>query len=175
MSGTISNNPDVVSLPNHDYHLNSISPAKNAGLIFTGRIYDADGKSIDGLPDIGAYEYVDAQVADTTTPTIPTGLAATSVSSTQINLSWTASTDPVITGQATSGVAGYKVYRNGTQIATTSNTNYSDTGLLPSTTYTYTVSAYDAAGNVSAQSNSASEVTDSFPYRTRVTDIGPIA
>ena len=43
---------------------------------------------------------------DITTPTVPTGLTATAVSSSQINLSWTASTDNV-------GVAGYKIYRGG--------------------------------------------------------------
>ena len=86
---------------------------------------------------------VHAQRRDTTPPTVPGGLKATSVSSSQINLSWNASTDNV-------GVAGYKVFRNGSQIATTTRTSYSDTGLMPSTTYSYAVSAYDAAGNNSA-------------------------
>src|SRR5262249_50598665 len=58
---------------------------------------------------------------------------------------WTASTDNV-------GVAGYKIYRNGTQVGTATGTTYTDTGLGSSTSYTYTVSAYDAAGNNSAQS-----------------------
>ncbi|MBI5555734.1 MAG: fibronectin type III domain-containing protein, partial [Elusimicrobia bacterium] len=90
---------------------------------------------------------------DTTPPTVPANLTATAISSTQINLSWTASTDNV-------GVAGYKVYRGGIQIATvTSGTTYSDTGLSPSTTYSYTVSAYDAAGNVSEQSVSVTATT----------------
>src|SRR5207247_1261975 len=64
---------------------------------------------------------------DTTPPSVPTGLAATAVSSSQINLSWTASTDNV-------GVSGYRVYRGGTQIATTTTTAYANTGLAPSTT-----------------------------------------
>ena len=46
---------------------------------------------------------------DITPPTAPTGLTATGVSTTQINLSWTASTDNV-------GVTGYRVFRNGTQV-----------------------------------------------------------
>ena len=50
------------------------------------------------------------------------------------------------------GVSGYTIYRGAAQIATTSLTSYSGTGLSPSTAYTYTVAAYDAAGNVSAQS-----------------------
>jgi chitodextrinase len=85
-------------------------------------------------------------------PTAPTGLTATTISSSQISLSWTASTDNV-------GVTGYRVYRAGAQIATSSTTSYSDTGLTASTLYSYTVAAYDAAGNVSPQSASASATT----------------
>src|SRR2546430_5974900 len=89
---------------------------------------------------------------DTTPPSVPTGLRASAVSSSQINLSWAASSDNV-------GVRGYRVYRGGTQIATTSATFYTDTGLSPSTTYSYAVAAFDAAGNLSAQSSPASATT----------------
>ena len=82
---------------------------------------------------------------DTTPPSVPVNLAATSTSPAQINISWNASTDNV-------AVSGYKVFRGGSQIATTTLVSYSDSGLTPSTTYTYTISAFDAAGNVSAQS-----------------------
>lgn len=85
-------------------------------------------------------------VKDTTAPTKPGSLVAVAASSTQINLAWTGSTDIV-------GVYGYYVYRNGTQVGTvTSSDSYQDTGLSPSTAYNYTVAAYDAAGNISAQS-----------------------
>src|SRR5204862_271307 len=97
--------------------------------------------------------------ADTTPPSVPTGLTASAVSSSQINLSWTASSDNV-------GVSGYRVYRNGTQIATTGATSFANTGLSPSTTYSYTVAAYDAAGNLSAQSSSASATTPAPPDTT---------
>ncbi|MGC2224033.1 MAG: fibronectin type III domain-containing protein [Methylocella sp.] len=80
--------------------------------------------------------------AQTTDPTIPTNLSASPVSPTQINLTWTASTSV--------GVTGYNIYRNGTLVGTSTTNAYSDTGLTPATYYTYTVSAYDAAGNVSA-------------------------
>src|SRR5213078_3454591 len=96
---------------------------------------------------------------DTTPPTVPTGLTASAASSSQINLSWTASSDNV-------GVSGYRVYRNGTQIATTGATSFANTGLSPSTTYSYTVAAYDAAGNLSAQSSSASATTPAPPDTT---------
>jgi hypothetical protein len=90
--------------------------------------------------------------ADTTAPTVPSGLAATAVSSSQINLSWTASTDNV-------GVTGYNIYRGGTKIGTAPGTSYQDAGLTASTTYNYNVSAFDAAGNTSAQSAGASATT----------------
>jgi hypothetical protein len=90
--------------------------------------------------------------ADTTAPTVPSGLSATAVSSSQINLSWTASTDNV-------GVTGYNVYRGGTKIGTSPNTTYQDVGLTASTSYSYNVSAFDAAGNTSAQSAGASATT----------------
>jgi chitodextrinase len=89
---------------------------------------------------------------DSTPPSVPTNLTASAASSTQVNLSWSASTDNV-------GVAGYKIFRGGAQIATSVTNSYSDTGLSATTTYTYTVSAYDLAGNNSAQSSAASATT----------------
>jgi hypothetical protein len=91
-------------------------------------------------------------LGDTTPPTVPTNLSASAVSQSQINLSWSPSTDNV-------GVAGYQVFRNGTMIGNSSGTSFSDTPLSASTTYTYTVTAFDAAGNVSAQSLPASATT----------------
>jgi hypothetical protein len=89
---------------------------------------------------------------DTTPPSVPTGLTATAISASQINLLWTASTDNV-------GVTGYNIFRGGTKVGTAVSNAYSDASLAASTTYTYTVSAYDAAGNTSAQSSSASATT----------------
>jgi len=101
--------------------------------------------------------------ADTTFPSIPTNLIATAISSTQVNLSWSASTDNV-------GVAGYKIYRGGIQVANVTGTSYSDTVPIAGTTYSYGVSAYDAAGNttvpasvtVSVPSSSTSTTTLNF-------------
>jgi len=91
-------------------------------------------------------------VPDTTSPSVPTNLSATGISSSGIALNWAASTDNV-------AVAGYKVFRGGLQIATTTQTNYTDNGLSVSTSYTYTVSAFDASGNVSDQSTTATGTT----------------
>ncbi len=103
--------------------------------------------------------------ADTTAPSIPTGLSATAISSTQIDLSWTASTDNV-------AVTAYRVYRDSVFVATSTLTTYSDVGLTPSTTYSYTVSAVDASYNASAQSASASATTFATPVVTPPTTTG---
>jgi glucose/arabinose dehydrogenase len=99
--------------------------------------------------------------ADTTPPTAPQGLTATAQSTTQIALTWTASTD------AGSGVAGYRVFRDAgaTAIATVTATNYTDSNLMAATTYSYTVRAFDAAtpANESAASAAASATTSAAP------------
>jgi hypothetical protein len=89
---------------------------------------------------------------DTTPPSAPTALSATAVSSSQVILSWTAAGDDV-------GVAGYRIFRGGTQAGSSTMTTYTDAGLAPSTAYSYTVLAYDAAGNLSDPSESASATT----------------
>ena len=102
--------------------------------------------------DFSAEVVYNVPVLDLTAPSTPTSLQATAASTSQINLSWNASTDDV-------GVTGYMIYRDGALITTTANTTYEDTGLNPSTTYSYTVSAYDAAGNESGQSSASSAIT----------------
>jgi uncharacterized repeat protein (TIGR03806 family) len=89
--------------------------------------------------------------ADTTAPTVPTGLTATAQSATQVQLSWTAATD------AGTGVAGYHVYRDAgtTAIATVTGTMYMDTGLTASTAYSYTVRAFDGASPANESTASA--------------------
>ncbi|MFD5560030.1 glycoside hydrolase family 6 protein [Kitasatospora griseola] len=82
--------------------------------------------------------------SDTTAPTAPTGLAATTTAN-SVALTWSAATDNV-------GVTGYDVYRGGALVGSTASTSYTDTGLTASTAYSYTVKARDAAGNVSPAS-----------------------
>jgi len=92
-------------------------------------------------------------------PTAPTNLAATARSSSQIDLSWGASTDAA-------GVTGYKVERcqgtncsNFAQIGAPTGTTYSDTGLAATTSYTYRVRAIDALGKLGPYSNPATGFT----------------
>jgi len=97
---------------------------------------------------------------DTTPPSVPANLVASSITSTTVTISWTASTDNV-------GVVGYRIYRNGTPVATvTSGTSYQNTNLTPATAYTYTVQAYDQAGNNSAQSAPLNVTTPALPDTT---------
>jgi hypothetical protein len=89
---------------------------------------------------------------DAQAPSAPASLTASAVSSSQINLSWSASTDNI-------GVTGYDVYRGGSFLKTVTGTTASDTGLTANTTYSYYVKAKDAAGNISASSNTKSATT----------------
>lgn len=89
---------------------------------------------------------------DTQPPSAPTNLTSPSKTDTSVSLSWNASTDNV-------GVAGYNVYRGSTLAGTTSSTSFTVTGLMPSTSYSFTVKAKDAAGHVSAASNAVTVTT----------------
>jgi chitodextrinase len=82
--------------------------------------------------------------ADTQPPSVPKGLSASVQSNSSVNLSWGPSSDNV-------GVAGYRIYRNGVQAATSAVNSYTDTGLASGTEYSYSIAAYDAAGNTSAK------------------------
>jgi chitodextrinase len=100
-----------------------------------------------------------APVPDTTAPSAPSGLAASNVAQTSLTLNWSASTDNV-------AVTGYRVLRNGVQVGTPTGTTFADSGLVANTTYTYVVRAVDAAGNVSADSNTITPTTLDVPPPT---------
>jgi parallel beta-helix repeat protein len=95
---------------------------------------------------------------DNEPPSSPIGLIAIAVGATQINLNWIASTDNV-------GVTGYTIYRNGSEIATIPGGYlvYSDVSVLAATAYSYSVHAFDQAGNHSVQSNIVSITTPGIP------------
>ena len=94
---------------------------------------------------------------DTQPPTAPTNLASSNVSSSGAALSWGAATDNV-------GVTGYRIFQQqgsgaATQIGTSTGTSFTVTGLAASTSYSFFVRAIDAAGNVSASSNTVAVTT----------------
>ena len=94
-------------------------------------------------PQIGAIEILSnggPPPVDTQPPTVPQNLAGQAVNASQITLSWNASTD---NGGGT--VAGYRIYRNGSVLTTTTGTTFADNTVVANTTYTYRVTAYDNA------------------------------
>ncbi len=93
---------------------------------------------------------------DSEAPSTPTNLRALPSGTHEIVVVWEASTD-------NRGVAGYKVYRNGTFVATTPYPVFSDTGLSANANYDYSVEAIDGAGNISAKENSKVVKTLSSP------------
>jgi chitodextrinase len=144
------NGPQVATVASvTTYQDTGLTP--NTTYAYTVSAYDQAGNNSASSAALNA-----TTLSDTTPPSVPTNLLASGITTTSVTLSWTASTDNV-------GVAGYRIYRNGTSVATTTGTSYQDTGLTSNTTYTYTVQAYDQAGNNSTQSAQVSPTTLSPP------------
>ncbi len=110
-----------------------------------------------GFTDAGSGTCHNAST-DHTPPTDPSNLNATTAGTSEIDLTWTGSTDDTV-------VAGYRIYRDGNEVGTSTTTSYADKGLVPGTAYSYQVRAYDSSGNQSGFSNTsgASTDTDSIP------------
>ncbi|UUZ56274.1 hypothetical protein LP419_14190 [Massilia sp. H-1] len=89
---------------------------------------------------------------DTVAPGAPGQPVASAVTSSTLTLSWAAASDNY-------GVSQYQIRRDGVQVGTSSGTTFGDSGLVPSTAYSYTVVALDSAGNVSATSPARSVTT----------------
>jgi parallel beta-helix repeat protein len=107
---------------------------------------------------------------DTEAPSVPTGVTATAVSPTQVDVAWSTATDNV-------AVTGYTVYRDGVALATVgaATTTFQDATASAETTYTYVVDAFDAAGNRSAQSEPASTTTPAPPPAPTFVTFAPTA
>jgi fibronectin type 3 domain-containing protein len=127
------------------------------GLIDEVRVYNRALSQAEIQTDMN--NPVEPTEPDTTAPSAPTGLVATAVSSGQINLAWTASTDNI-------GVTGYRVERcqesgciSFAEIAAPTTNSFNNLGLAAGASYSYRVRALDAAGNTSGFSNVASAST----------------
>lgn len=144
---------------NTDTSYSAVGLTVNTEYEFTVSAVDAAGnESAESAPD-------SATTPDQTAPSTPVDLTATPVSDTQIDLDWTNSTDNV-------GVDHYRVFKNSVFLANSAVSSYSATGLTPGVTYSFTVSAVDAAGNESSQSaptlgTIASEVEETIYFYLR--------
>src|SRR5204862_533262 len=105
---------------------------------------------------------------DTQAPSIPTNLAASAITPTTLTLSWNAATDNV-------AVAGYRVYLNGTLLLSPSSTSAQIIELTPDFTRSFTVAAFDAAGNASAPSAPLSVTTPPLADTTAPTTPSGVA
>lgn len=120
---------------------------------WAGTSYTEQGNAIingpNGIKATSKLSTVFGGISDNQAPTTPADLSGTSPTYSTVALTWTGSTDNV-------GVVGYNIYRDGTLVNISPTTNYSVTGLKANTNYAFTVKAIDAAGNLSAASNSVS-------------------
>jgi chitinase len=105
---------------------------------------------------------------DTTAPSIPIRLTATTMGTTVIYLAWQASSDNV-------GVARYDVFQDNAYRGSVGGNGAGVNGLRPGTTYAFTVSACDAAGNCSTQSDPASATTLADDTQAPTTPSGLVA
>lgn len=158
----------VTSVPMYLIVNNAISPENQYGgpmqipatvLVDYVHVYSRDPAAVAVTPEAnygGPGDTGGGVVTDITPPSIPGNVAGNAVSTSQIDLKWSASTDDV-------GVIGYYVYRDGVKVLNPVNgMAFSDMYLNPATTYSYQIAAYDAAGNISAKS-AALKVTTQAP------------
>ena len=123
--------------------------APNTQYFFTIFAKDVNG---DISPPSAELPVKTAPSSDTTPPSVPGNLHVTGTTANTISLAWNASTDNV-------GVVGYDVYNGSTKAGSFTATSGTIDGLAPSTSYTFTVKARDAAGNASGPSTAASATT----------------
>ncbi len=124
----------------------------NSSGTYTLRVKAYQGNTLIGTSSDVIVTVGTGSAPDTQAPTTPTNLSSTNTTQIGTSLSWTASTDNV-------GVTGYDIYRNGTLAGSTTTTSYNASGLTSSTTYSFTVKAKDAVGNVSGTSSAVSVTT----------------
>ena len=90
-------------------------------------------------------EYLQQQINTIQLPTVPTNLISSNITATTVDLSWTLSIDNI-------GVVSYNVYKDNVLQGNTGTTSTSITGLITATSYSFTITALDAAGNESTAS-----------------------
>jgi len=152
VTGTSYLDPSVASNVTATYFIIAFDAAGNRSIASNQLLVTPNQASL-GVTISGQVVVGDLPAIDFTSPTAPAGLAAgtSAISGTNssVALSWSAASDAV-------GVTGYEVFRNGVKVATVTSTSHTDPSVLSSVTYSYTVKAFDAAGNRSAASTALS-------------------
>src|SRR5579863_3555534 len=137
--------------------------------------YTYEVRALDNSNNTGPYSATaSATTSAGAAPTAPTNLTATAASSSQINLSWTASTEMGGT------ISSYQIARcsgtncsNFAQVGTSATTTFNDTGLTPSTSYSYEVRAVDNSNNTGPYSTTATATTMAAAAALSVLVVGP--
>lgn len=164
-SGTSYSSPLAASVAALVYSINkNLTPtqvreilfrsADDLGVVGWDPLYGHGRVNADKAVTLASQYTSSAPISDTNAPTTPTNLSASAISSSQISLQWNASNDDT-------SIAGYKLYRNGSLVATLqgTKTSHTDNSLSASTSYTYEIQAYDSAGNTSGKSAPSSAMT----------------
>jgi chitinase len=126
----------------------TLTASLNAGI----NTIRATATTANGGPNVDRLRVTGGGGGEGEPPTVPGNLRSTGVTSSSASLAWDASTD-------NTGVVGYDVY-NGSALATSvTGTTATVTGLAAGTSYTFTVKARDAAGNISGPSNAVTVTT----------------
>lgn len=147
----ISGSTVIATVTTTSYQITGLTPS--TAYTFTIKARDLAGNisAASNSVNITTLDFV-----DTIAPSNPSNLSASNITQTSVNLVWTSSTDNV-------GVTGYKVYRDATNIGTYPSNSATISGLTPSTTYAFYVTALDAASNESASSNTINIATLAEP------------
>lgn len=145
------NEKKIASTSKTYYEYKKLTPG--ASYTFFIKAYDKAGNYSEQSNSISV-----STIPDKTAPSPPEGLKASSVTVTEVNLTWSPASDNV-------AVKGYDIIRDGIKIGTTSKTSYCSKSLFPGKSYTYTVRASDISGNISGNSSPLTVATmkDSQP------------
>ncbi|MEV4318272.1 PQQ-dependent sugar dehydrogenase [Actinocrispum sp. NPDC049592] len=133
----------VTSVSGTSATLTGLTPNKDYGFYVNAR--DAAGNVSQASETVAVH--TPPKEVDPIPPSAPGNLKATATTANSVTLSWNASTDNI-------GVVGYYVYSSGQQVGSSTTTTATIDGLKANTDYSFTVKAYDDAGNLSDASNS---------------------
>lgn len=170
---------DNVGVVGYKIYRKCVSCDNASGLVYLTSVTRTAHTDYDGITQFTKYTYAvsaydvagneSAQSPGASVVTYPAPAISIPSASQTINLSWSSWSS----WSATAGIAGYKIYRcvcgnasNMAYLANVTGLSYSDTGLAGFTTYSYTVAAYDAAGNELVQSPGVSGTTGIAPTAT---------